>query len=155
MNKWIGFGNVGADPDSRKVGENTVTKFSLATNKTYKNKAGEKITETSWHNIVLWGKAAETASKYIKKGSSIIIEGEIKYRNYKDKDDKTIWVTEVIGGRFEFCGSPQKQEEKPAEAKPEKWQGKTESGAMSNIDELPDHIAEQQEASENIDDMPY
>jgi single-strand DNA-binding protein len=156
MNLLILKGNLGSDPDIRIFESGgQVAKFSLATTERYINKAKEKVESVDWHNIVFYGNVVDTIEKYLHKGDQVLITGKVKYRNYKDKDDKTIWVTEVIGGRFEFCGSPQKQEEKPAEAKPEKWQGKTESGAMSNIDELPDHIAEQQEASENIDDMPY
>jgi len=122
MNKAILFGNVGGDPDSRKVNESTVTKFSLATNKTYKNKAGEKITDTAWHNIVLWGKVAEIASKYVKKGSSVIIEGEISYRSYENKDGQMVYITEIVGNNLHLVGK--------------KNEPKYESG-YSDINDLP------------------
>ena len=130
MNKAILFGNVGGDPDSRKVNESTVTKFSLATNKTYKNKAGEKITDTAWHNIVLWGKVAEIASKYVKKGSSIIIEGEISYRSYENKDGQIVYITEIIGSNLHLVG---KKEEK----KEEKQSGPPYESGFSDINDLP------------------
>ena len=133
MNKWIGHGNVGKDPDTRKVNDKTVTKFSLATNKSYTNNSGEKITETQWHNIILWGKVAETASKYVKKGTSLIIEGEISYRSYDNKDGQTVYVTEIIGQHMHFTGN------KPEEPKPQK--------AMSNINDLPGNVA-------NYDEIP-
>jgi single-strand DNA-binding protein len=126
MNKCILYGNCGKEPESKQINGKTVTKFSLATNKTYSNAQGEKVTDTSWHNIVLWGKVAETASKYVKKGSSIIIEGEISYRSYENKEGQTVYITEIIGHNMHFTGN--KPEEKPAEKK---------STAMSDINELP------------------
>ena len=124
MNKVILFGNVGKDPDSKVINQKTVTKFSLATNKSYSNSAGEKVTETQWHSIVLWGKVAETASKYVKKGSSLIIEGEISYRSYENKEGQTVYITEIIGRNLHFTGSKQEPVEK-------------KSTAMSDINELP------------------
>jgi single-strand DNA-binding protein len=113
MNKIILFGNVGNDPEVRKLESGkSVAKFSLATNKSYTNAQGEKITETQWHNIVLWNKLADLAGKYIKKGSSIIIEGEIVYRNYENKEGVSIYITEIIGNALHFAGS-KKEEDKP------------------------------------------
>jgi len=106
MNKWIGYGNVGQDPKVTNLESGSkVAKFSLATNKSYTNKQGEKITDTSWHNIVLWGKLAELAEKYVKKGNSVIIEGEISYRSYDDKEGRTVYITEIIGGALHFAGN--------------------------------------------------
>jgi single-strand DNA-binding protein len=127
MNKCILFGNVGKDPESKQINQKTVTKFSLATNKTYTDNAGEKITETQWHSIVLWGKVAETASKYVKKGMSLIIEGEISYRSYENKDGVRVYVTEIIGQNMHFTGN--KEAKEPKEEK--------QSSAMSDISELP------------------
>ena len=135
MNKCILFGNVGKDPEVRTLESGKkVAKFSLATNKSYTNHQGEKITETSWHNIVLWGKLAELAEKYVKKGSSLIIEGEISYRSYENKDGHTVYTTDIIGNALHFAGG------KKEEPKEEKWQGKRDTGSMSNIDDLPGHI---------------
>jgi single-strand DNA-binding protein len=117
MNKAILFGNVGKDPDVKKFENgNIVAKFSLATNKSF-TRNGEKITETSWHNIVLWGKLAELAEKYVKKGNSVIIEGEISYRSYENKEGQTVYLTEINGDRLHFAGG-KKEEEKPQENKP-------------------------------------
>lgn len=113
MNKVILYGNVGSDPDVKHLSQDkTVEKFSLATNKIRKGKNGEKTTETSWHNIVLWNKLAELAEKYVKKGSSVIVEGEISYRSYDNKDGQTIYITEIIGNNLHFAGG--KKEERPA-----------------------------------------
>jgi single-strand DNA-binding protein len=123
MNKVFLHGNCGKDPESKVINQKTVTKFSLATNKTYTDASGQKITDTSWHNIVLWGKVAETASKYVKKGTSLIIEGEISYRSYENKEGQTVYVTEIIGHNMHFTGSKPEPEKK--------------STAMSDISELP------------------
>jgi single-strand DNA-binding protein len=147
MNKVILYGNVGKDPDSRKIGENTITKFSLATNKSYTDKTGSKITETQWHNIVLWGKLAETASKYVKKGNAIILEGEINYRSYENKEGITVYVTEILGSHLHFTGN--KTEEPKAK---EEWKGKKETKSMSDINDLPGNVADYDEIP---DELPY
>jgi len=134
MNKALLFGNVGKDPEVKRLESgNIVAKFSMATNKSYTNKSGEKVKETSWHNIVLWGKLAELAEKYVKKGDSIIIEGEISYRTYEDKDKVTKFTTEIIGKELHFAGS-KKEYPKP---EPEKeWKGKQQVDSISDIAEL-------------------
>jgi len=145
MNKVQLFGNVGKDPESKQINGKTITKFSLATNKSYTNSSGEKITETQWHNIVLWGKIAETASKYVKKGNSLIIEGEINYRSYENKDGQTVYVTEIIGHAMHFVGSKPTEEPKT---------GKHYVESKSDINELPGNVADY----DNIPDdkeMPF
>jgi len=147
MNKWIGYGNVGADPDVKTLTSGKiVAKFSLATNKSYTNASGEKITDTSWHNIVLWGKVAETASKYVKKGSSIILEGEISYRTYENKEGQTVYVTEIVGHNMHLTGS--KPEEK------QETKGKVQVDSMSDISELPGNVADYDKIPED-GDMPF
>lgn len=128
MNKAILFGNVGKDPEVKRLESGkVVVKFSLATNKSYTNRQGEKITETAWHNIVLWGKLAELAEKYVKKGNSIIIEGEINYRTYENKESLTIYTTEIIGDKLHFAGGKKEEEKQP----------ENKSSAKSDISELP------------------
>jgi single-strand DNA-binding protein len=110
MNKVILYGNIGNDPEVKHLESGKiVSKFSLATSKRY-TKDGETITETQWHNIVAWGKTAETIEKFVKKGSSIIVEGEIQYRQYETKDGVTKYITEILCDRFHFAGG--KREEK-------------------------------------------
>lgn len=145
MNKALLFGNVGGDPDVKKIGENKVAKFSLATNKTY-TKDGEKVTETAWHNIVFWGKSAELCEKYLKKGSSLIVEGEIRYRSYENKDGQTVYITEIVGNALHFAGGKKEETKKETET-PYK-------SGFSDINDLPVHVREQQSASES-DDSPF
>ena len=155
MNRVTLYGNVGKDPESRTINEKTVTKFTLATNKTF-TKDGNKVTETQWHNIVLWGKVAETASKYVKKGSSLIVVGEITYRSYTNKDGATVYVTEIVGNEMHFTGSKEAKEPKAEAPKAdEKWHGKQPVKSMSNIDELPQHVQDAEASSNNMDDLPY
>jgi single-strand DNA-binding protein len=135
MNKCILFGNVGKDPEVKKLESGkSVAKFSLATNKSYTNASGEKITETAWHNIVLWNKLAELAEKYVKKGNSIIIEGEIVYRSYENKEGQTVYITEIIGNGLHFAGG-KKEEDKPKQ----KLDGKAEDDP-SYVPEITDDL---------------
>jgi single-strand DNA-binding protein len=95
-NKVQLIGNLGQNPEVKELtGGKKVAKFSLATNETYYNKAGEKITDTQWHNLVAWGKTAEIIEKYVKKGSEIAIEGKLLNRNYTDKEGLMRYVTEI------------------------------------------------------------
>ena len=95
-NKVQLIGNLGQNPEVKELtGGKKVAKFSLATNEIYRNKAGEKITDTQWHNLVAWGKTADIIEKYVKKGSEIAVEGKLLNRNYTDKDGVKRYVTEI------------------------------------------------------------
>jgi single-strand DNA-binding protein len=83
--------------------------FSIATNETYQNNKGEKITETTWHNLVAWEKLAETAEKYLLKGMEIAIEGKLVNRNYNDKDGTKKYITEVLVNEILMLGKKEKQ----------------------------------------------
>lgn len=98
VNKVILLGNLGADPQIRYMDNGTAkATFSLATNEIYKNKDGERVTQTEWHNVVLWRGIAETAEKYLRKGDQVYIEGKITYRSYDDKEGNKKYITEVVG----------------------------------------------------------
>ena len=108
VNKVILVGNVGKDPDVRYLDENTaVCKFPLATSEVYKNRNGEKVEQTEWHNIVLWGGLAQVAEKYVKKGSQLYIEGRIRSRSYDDKDGVKRYFTEIVGDNMQMLGKRQ------------------------------------------------
>lgn len=95
-NKVTLIGNLGQDPEVKELnGGNKLVKFSIATNETYRNKAGEKVTDTQWHNLTAWGKTAEIVGKYLKKGSEVAVEGKLLNRNYTDKDGVKRYVTEI------------------------------------------------------------
>lgn len=101
LNKVTLIGNLGKDPESQVLDGNIVlTKFTLATNEYFKDKDGKMISETEWHNILMWRGLAETASKFLKKGSLVYVEGKLKTRNYDDKDGNKKYVTEIIADSF-------------------------------------------------------
>jgi len=96
INKVILVGRVGKDPELRLLdNDRSIARFTLATNETYKNKNGEKITNTDWHNLVVWRGQAEFAGKYVKKGSLIYVEGKIRNRSWDDKDGNKRYTTEI------------------------------------------------------------
>jgi single-strand DNA-binding protein len=86
LNKVILIGNLGRDPELKMTPAGTaLARFSLATTETWKNPQGEKQTKTEWHNVVVWGKQAEIAEKFLRKGKQIMVEGRIQYREYIDQ----------------------------------------------------------------------
>jgi single-strand DNA-binding protein len=91
------IGNLGMNPEVKSISNGSkLAKFSLATNETYKNVKGEKVTETQWHNLVAWGKTAEIAEKYLEKGKEIAVEGKIVSRQYDDKEGNKKYITEIV-----------------------------------------------------------
>ncbi len=123
INKVILIGNLGKDPEIQRL-ESGVKKatFSLATTETYKNKEGQKVDHTEWHNIVLWRGLAEVAENYLKKGNSVYIEGKIRKRDYEDKDGVKRYITDIQGDNLTMLGGPRREgggEEYAASTKPE------------------------------------
>jgi single-strand DNA-binding protein len=105
VNKVILVGNVGKDPETRYLDESTaITKFPMATSETYKNRQGERVSTTEWHNVVLWRGLAQVAEKYVKKGTQIYIEGRIKTRSYDDADGNKKYITEIVGDQMQLLG---------------------------------------------------
>ncbi|MEQ8414785.1 MAG: single-stranded DNA-binding protein [Imperialibacter sp.] len=105
VNKVILLGNLGKDPEIRHLESGrAVTNFTLATSEVYKNKEGNKVTNTEWHNVVLWTPLAEVAEKYLKKGNQVYIEGKITTRSYDDKDGNKRYITEVVGREMTLVG---------------------------------------------------
>ena len=96
-NKVILIGNLGKDPEVRHLdGGVSVAKFSLATNESYKDKSGEWVQKTEWHDIVLWRGLAEKAERELKKGSSAFVEGKLTHRKWQDKEGVERYTTEVV-----------------------------------------------------------
>ncbi len=95
-NKVQLIGNLGSAPEIRTTeAGKKMARLSMATNESYRNAKGEKITETQWHNLIAWGKVAEIAEKYLAKGSEIAIEGKLVSRSYNDKEGNKKYITEV------------------------------------------------------------
>ena len=119
-NKVILIGRLGQDPEIKYLESgSSVCNFSLAT--TYKwTKDGQKQEETEWHKVVLWGRQAEIAGEYLRKGNQVYIEGRLKTRSWEDKDGTKKHVTEVVAGGLELLENRKTTPEEPA--KPEKSQ---------------------------------
>ena len=129
VNKVILLGNLGKDPEVRYLDNGVaVANFSLATTEKYKNKLGERVSQTEWHNIVVWRGLAEVAEKYLKKGSNVYIEGKIKTRKWEDKDGSTRYNTEILADNMTMLGSKQSHENSQSSA----------SGSVSSIDKSDD-----------------
>jgi len=102
VNKVILIGTLGADPEIKNFDNGKLANISLATNETYKNKAGEKVQNTDWHKLkISIPSLVDIAEKYLKKGSSIYCEGKIKYRNY-EKDGNKLYITEIVVDTIRF-----------------------------------------------------
>ncbi len=94
-------GNLGMDPEVKTFDTNKkLAKLSLATSESYKNDKGEKITDTQWHNLVIWGAQAKIAEDILKKGDEIVIEGRINNRSYIDKDGNKKYTSEIVVNEF-------------------------------------------------------
>lgn len=105
-NKVQLIGNLGNDPEIVNLdGGRKLAKFSIATNETYKNQKGEKVTDTQWHNIVAWGKTAEIIETYVTKGKEVAIEGKLTSRSYDDKEGNKKYITEVVCNELVMLGS--------------------------------------------------
>ncbi len=108
-NKVQLIGNLGKDPEVKQLDSGkTLAKLSIATSENYKNAEGEKVTDTQWHNLVAWGKTAQIAEQYLKKGNRIAIEGKLINRSYEDKEGIKRYVTEVLVNEILMLGSKNK-----------------------------------------------
>lgn len=114
------IGNLGQDPDTKSTESGKkVTHFTLATKDGYKNADGQKVMETTWHNIVAWNGLADVAGRFLKKGEEVAVEGRIVYRTYEDKKGVTKNVTDIVlsdlvllrNGKKSPKGQPEKDEE--------------------------------------------
>ncbi len=138
VNKVILVGNLGKDPQVRYLDSGVaVANFSLATTENYKNKEGERVSQTEWHNVVLWRGLAEVAEKYIKKGSSVYIEGRIRTRKWEDKEGVTRYSTEILGDNMTMLG------------------GKTTSEDLAEGAIVSKDVSADQNQSSEKDDLPF
>ena len=105
LNKVMLIGNLGKDPELRFTPSGrAVARFSLATSESWTDQQGQKQDRTEWHNVVVWGKQAESCGQYLSKGRQVFIEGSIRSRQYDDKEGQKRYITEVIAQRVQFLG---------------------------------------------------
>ena len=122
VNKVILIGNLGADPETRYLpsGE-AVANIRIATTDTWKDKSGAKQEHTEWHRISFFGRQAEIAGEYLKKGSPVYVEGRIRTRKWQDKEGQDRYTTEIVGDRMQLLGSrggAENMAREPSAAKP-------------------------------------
>ncbi len=153
VNKVILVGNVGKDPETRYLeGGTAVCSFPLATSETYRNRDGERITNTEWHNIVLWRGLAEIAEKYVRKGSQIYIEGRIRTRSWDDRDGNKRYTTEIVGDNMQMLGKradeTRIQEDQGSTSAPQAPSQPKDSGTGNEFSDV-------SPAPDESDDLPF
>jgi single-strand DNA-binding protein len=112
-NKVHLIGNLGFDPEVREIAKGRkVARLSVATNDSYRNASGEKVTDTQWHTVVAWGQTAEMVERLLRKGSPLVLEGRLVHRSYDAKDGTKRYITEVVMNNFQLL--PGKREEAAA-----------------------------------------
>jgi len=160
VNKVILVGNVGKDPETRYLDEGTaITKFPLATSETYRNRDGERVTNTEWHNVVLWRGLAQVAEKYVKKGTQLYIEGRIKTRSYDDSEGNRKYITEIVGDQMQMLGRrPDDEEDQQARPQQSRSQQEAEdrpaaSGQTGSTSDEPEEPFNTED--EGPDDLPF
>lgn len=144
VNKVILVGNAGKDAEVRYIDSGVaVATFSLATSETYTSKTGEKVTNTEWHNIVVWRGLAEMAGKYIQKGKQLYIEGKLRTRSYDDKDGIKRYTTEVLADTIQMLG---RKDDTINSTSSNDYQ-KTETPTINEVKNI--------DADDSTDDLPF
>ncbi len=102
-NKVHLIGNLGFDPEVREIAKGRkVARLSVATNDSYRNASGERVTDTQWHTVVAWGTTADAVEKMLRKGSPVALEGRLVHRSYETKDGVKRYITEVVMNDFQL-----------------------------------------------------
>jgi single-strand DNA-binding protein len=147
VNKVILIGNLGADPEVRYLESGqAVANFSLATNRVYLTKENEKKEETEWHRVVLWGKLAEIAEKYLNKGKTIYVEGRLRTRQWTDQNGVEKYTTEIVGETMTMLGG---KGEESTSGEQKNYAAK-EQGSKTK-----ESVAEIKNSSQENDDLPF
>lgn len=106
LNRATLIGNLGRDPDVRYSENGSIrVSFTIATNDYFKNRAGERVSKTEWHNIVLWGRLAELGEKYLLKGKQVYIEGKLSTRAFEGRDGEMKYLTEIVATSMVMLGA--------------------------------------------------
>jgi single-strand DNA-binding protein len=151
VNKVILVGNLGRDPETRyTTGGDAVTNIRLATTDTWKDKSGEKQEKTEWHSIVFFGRQAEIAAEYLKKGRQIYVEGRLQTRKWQDKEGHDRYTTEIVADRMQMLGNREGAGSGASESEPPPDRERATAGAgagaprgapsKKSIDDLDDDI---------------
>jgi single-strand DNA-binding protein len=138
VNKVILIGNVGRDPEIRYTsGGDAIANLSVATTERWKDKAsGEMQEKTEWHRLSVFGRKAEVIGEYVKKGSSLYVEGRLQTRKWTDKDGNDKYTTEIVVDNFQFIGKAPAQDDAPAAPA----RGQRSSPAQRSVADMDDDI---------------
>lgn len=119
VNHVIILGNLGDEPKTRHLPDGTaITNLSVATSENYKDKStGEKKTKTEWHRVSFFGRLAEIAAEYLRKGSKVYLEGSLKTQKYQDKDGKDCYSTSIVGSKLQLIDKAEREDQPKPEAK--------------------------------------
>jgi single-strand DNA-binding protein len=101
------IGRLGKDVEVKEFDKSKKASFTMATTDSYKNAKGEKVEDTQWHNIVIWGQLADVAGKYLKKGSEVCVEGKLVHRNYETDKGEKRYITEINVNDLVLMGAKQ------------------------------------------------
>ena len=145
INKVILIGNLGQDPETKYMPNgDAVTRITLATTDTWKDKNGEKQEKTEWHRVVFYRKLAEIAGEYLKKGRSVYVEGRLQTKKWTDKNSIERYTTEIVADSMQMLGSGQKQsgsfDQAPAPANNTNTAGASSNATGSGFDDMKDDI---------------
>lgn len=140
VNKAIILGNLGSDPEVRKSqdGSRTIAQLSVATSRRYKDANNELVTETEWHRIVLFGRAAEVAEQYLKKGNPVYIEGRLRTRKWQDQNGQDRYTTEIVGDQMQLLSSREQghdEQPRPAAKPAPARKAKAAPESIENVEE--------------------
>ncbi|OUV54950.1 MAG: single-stranded DNA-binding protein [Flavobacteriales bacterium TMED113] len=146
LNKVMLIGNLGKDPESREMSDGTkMAKFPIATTETYKNRQGEKVSNTEWHNIVLWRGLAEVAINWLKKGDSVYIEGKLKTRSWEDESGVKKYATDIQADNLSMLGSKRE---------PDSF-SQSQPGNQNSFEEKNQSSEKINDSSNDDDDLPF
>lgn len=144
LNKAIIFGNLTRDPELKSLPSGVqVASFGVATNRVYKDKSGARQESTDFHNVVVFGRQAETSSQYLRKGSSVLVEGRMQTRSWDGNDGSKKYRTEIVADRIQFGPRRDGGSAAPAAAQ----EDKQEAPPLDTIDYPADEV--------NVDDIPF
>lgn len=148
LNKVMLMGNLGQDPEIRQANGASIANLSLATSRKYKGRDGNVVEEVEWHRVVLFGRSAELAEQYLKKGSGVFIEGRLRTRKWADKDGNDRWTTEIVGDNMQFVGGRSDRQSDDAERAPA-------PKAAPHPAPRPARATSQAPAADHADDCPF
>lgn len=138
INKAIIIGRLGQAPELKHTPSGSaVCNFSVATSENWKDKAGNKQEKTQWHNIVVWNKQAETAAKYLDKGSRVYVEGKIETRSWDDKEGKKRYTTEIVASSLRFLETNKDTNDALKDADDKQQEYKIETDTNFASDDIP------------------